>query len=137
MELGGDHSGWMKRPLTKAQRSAICQAAGAGIARMRARAGLTQDEVAEALGVGPEAVSRIERGVVDPGISRIVELAELFRCGVDELLISASGRHQEQAAEIAEELAKLPAKEREAVAAIVRQLGELLRPKAKRQVDKG
>ena len=104
---------------------------------MRARAGFTQDEVAEALGVGSEAVSRFERGLVDLGISRMVELAELFECGIGELLMESSNRPADQASVIASEIAALPAKERETIVAFVRQLAELLRPKGKRQADKG
>jgi transcriptional regulator with XRE-family HTH domain len=127
----------MKLPLEKDQRKAISKAAGAGIAAMRARARMTQDEVAEALGVGPEAVSRIERGVVDPGIPRLVELATLFDCGIAELLMGASPRASDQAGMMARDIANLSPKEREAIAGIVRQLATLLRPRGKRQADKG
>jgi len=127
----------MKLPLDKAQSKAVSRAAGAGIARMRARAGMTQEGVAEALGIGIEAVSRLERGVIEPGVARLVELAELFGCGVAELLIPASSRAIDQASAIAQEIAGLPPKEREALVAVVRQLVELLRSKGKRHADKG
>ena len=39
---------------------------GAAIREQRLAAGLSQDQLAEALDVGPEAVSRMERGVVSP-----------------------------------------------------------------------
>ncbi|MGS0735065.1 MULTISPECIES: helix-turn-helix transcriptional regulator [unclassified Pseudomonas] len=52
---------------------------GRAIAKQRIRSGLTQEEVAERLGVGNEAVSRIERGVVIPNIGRLLEFAALFR----------------------------------------------------------
>jgi transcriptional regulator with XRE-family HTH domain len=131
----------MKLPLSAAQRKQVSQAAGAGIARARARAGLTQHDVAEALDIGIEAVSRLERGVVDPSVTRLVELAELFGCGMPELLMPGSSRPDDQAMAIARDIAGLPPKEREAMAAIVRQLAEMLRPKqgkqTKRQADKG
>ncbi len=96
---------------------------------MRLRAGMTQDGVAEALGIGIEAVSRLERGVVDPGVPRLVELANLFECGIAELLMGASPRPTDQAALIAQDIASLAPKEREVVAAFVRQLADLLRAK--------
>ncbi|MBV7515889.1 helix-turn-helix domain-containing protein, partial [Pseudomonas sp. PDM25] len=51
---------------------------GRAIAKQRSRRGLTQEEVAERLGVGNEAVSRIERGIVMPNIERLLELAGIF-----------------------------------------------------------
>ena len=128
----------MKLPLTSAQRKQVAQAAGAGIARVRARSGLTQENVAEALGIGIEAVSRLERGVVDPSVSRLVELAELFGCGMEELLLPGSSRPADQAMAIAQEIGGLPPKDREALVQIVRHLVELLRAKQpKRHADKG
>ncbi len=128
----------MKLPLNAIQRKQVAQAAGAGIARLRARAGLTQENVAESLGIGIEAVSRLERGVVDPSVSRLVELAELFGCGMDELLLPGSSRPRDQAMAIAQEIAGLPPKDREALVQIVRQLVEMLRSKQpKRHADKG
>lgn len=127
----------MKLPFDKDQRKAISKAAGAGIAAMRARARMTQDEVAEALGVGPEAVSRIERGVVDPGVPRLVELAALFDCGVAELIMGASPRASDQGALIAGQIEDLTARERREIAGIVRQLADLLRAKGRRQADRG
>jgi transcriptional regulator with XRE-family HTH domain len=53
---------------------------GHAIAKERALAGLTQEQVAEALTIGKEAVSRIERGVTMPTVSRLVEFSELFGC---------------------------------------------------------
>ena len=104
---------------------------------MRARAGMTQEDVAEALGIGVEAVSRLERGVVDPGVPRLVELAHLFDCGVAELLMGASPRAVDQVGLIAQDIANLPAKEREAIAAIVKQIAALLRAKRGRQAERG
>ena len=128
----------MKLPLDKAQSKAVSQAAGAGIARMRINAGLTQEGVAEALGIGIEAVSRLERGVIEPGVARLVELAELFGCGVAELLVPASARVADQASAIAQLISGLPAKDRQALVEIVRNLAELLRSKqVKRHAEKG
>lgn len=55
---------------------------GKAIASRRVQAGLTQEEVAEVLGIGNEAVSRMERGTVMPTVGRLVALAEIFGCGV-------------------------------------------------------
>jgi transcriptional regulator with XRE-family HTH domain len=128
----------MKLPLDKAQRKFVAQAAGRGIANMRVHAGMTQEGVAEALGIGVDAVSRLERGVIEPGVARLVEFAELFQCGVADLLIPASDRPADQAAAIASELSELSPNDREAVVAIVKHLAELLRSKqGKGQSNRG
>jgi len=98
---------------------------------------MSQDEVAEALGIGPEAVSRLERGVVELSISRLIELAELFECGLDELLFQSSPRAVDQGLAIAREIESVPAKEREALLGIVMQLAQMLRGKRGRQADRG
>lgn len=53
---------------------------GAAIREQRLAAGLSQDQLAEALDVGPEAVSRMERGVVSPTIPKLAELANVLKC---------------------------------------------------------
>ena len=107
----------------------LTQAVGASIAAARERAGLTQDQVADMLGVGPQAVSRVERGTVIPNAVRLYELAEVFDCRVDELLISASDRAADQALAIARQIQSLAAAERQLVARMVSQLTEHLAPK--------
>ena len=122
----------MTLPYTQDQRRAIARAAGTAVARRRANADLSQDQVAEALGIGPEAVSRLERGVVELSVSRLVELAELFDCGLDELLFESSSRPADQGFAIAREIESVPAKEREALLGIVMQLAQILRGKRAR-----
>lgn len=107
----------------------LARAVGASIAAARERAGLTQDQVAEMLGVGPQAVSRVERGTVIPNAVRLYELAEVFDCRVDELLISASDRAADQALAIARQIQSLAAAERQFVAGVVSQLTEHLASK--------
>ena len=53
------------------------------------------------------SVSRIERGTVIPNIIRLVELAEIFGCGTDELLMEASPRAMDNAKYLYELLEKL------------------------------
>ena len=74
---------------------------GRAIARQRMRAELTQEEVAARLGIGNEAVSRIERGIVMPNVMRLLECAEIFGCDLAELLTEASHRPKEQALRMA------------------------------------
>ena len=49
--------------MTEIHQQHLAGRVGRAISKQRIRCGLTQEEVAERLGVGNEAVSRIERGV--------------------------------------------------------------------------
>ena len=46
----------------------------------------TQREVAAALGVKPSAVSKWERGLSKPRADKLVAIASLYGCTVDQLL---------------------------------------------------
>lgn len=52
----------------------------------RKKAGLTQAEVAKALGVSNAAVSLWENGETMPAGKRLLEIAKLYKCTVDKLL---------------------------------------------------
>lgn len=85
---------------------------GRAIARQRIAADLTQEQVAERLGIGNEAVSRMERGVVMPTIGRLAELADIFQCETADLLTEASNRASDQAHHLARLLSKVSANDR-------------------------
>jgi len=59
---------------------------GEAIKAHRARCKMTQEFVAEALGVTRQAVSKWENGSADPSTSNLIALAKLFGVSVDELL---------------------------------------------------
>lgn len=53
----------------------------------RLQAGLTQEEVAEALSVTKMAISKFETGQgSEPSISRLIQLADLYKVSVDQLI---------------------------------------------------
>lgn len=52
----------------------------------RARCGLTMKQVAESVGVHPNAVSRWESGEAEPSSSNLVALCKLYRCSPEYLL---------------------------------------------------
>lgn len=56
------------------------------IGSLRRGRGMTQEQLAEALGVTFAAVSKWERGVTTPELCYIVEMADLFETSVDALL---------------------------------------------------
>lgn len=100
---------------------------GRAIARQRMRSGLSQEEVAERLGIGNEAVSRIERGIVIPNIARLFDFASIFGCNAAELLTEASSRPDDQALQISQMLASLEDADRQLVMEMVGRLAAHLR----------
>lgn len=97
------------------------------IKRCRDQAGLTQDEVGEKLDIGLEAVSRMERGITVPTITRLAELADIFGCTLEDLIGNASTRIQDQAEHIAKLLATLPQEDRQMVVSVVEQITNRLK----------
>lgn len=63
--------------------------------------------MAELLGIGMEAVSRMERGIVVPTVVRLAELAQLFGCELADFLRETSNRPTEQSIVMSQQLAKL------------------------------
>ena len=58
---------------------------GKKIRQLRFKAGLTQEQLAEKLGIGPQSVSKWENAVAMPDISALPLLAEIFGVSIDEL----------------------------------------------------
>ena len=77
---------------------ALAKAIGRVVAKRRTARNMTQEYVAECLGVGYEAVSRIERGAIMPTIGKLVQLAGVFNCPIEELLVESSNRATDQGA---------------------------------------
>ena len=55
---------------------------------LRARRGLTQEQLAETLNVSRQSVSKWESGAADPSTSNLLALAKLFGVSAEELLKS-------------------------------------------------
>lgn len=106
----------------------LAEMVGKAIARNRIASDLTQEQVAERLGVGNEAVSRMERGLVMPTVARLAELADIFECDLPDLLTEASNRSSDQANYMNRLLTKLNNPDRAMVVEIVERLaGRLTR----------
>ena len=56
----------------------VLEQLGARIAALRRAKGLTQEMLAEKMGVSPQAVSKWERGASNPDLYLIPKLAEIF-----------------------------------------------------------
>lgn len=78
----------------------IRRTVGAAIAKKREQAGMSQEAVAEMLGIGHLSISRMERGVHNVTAERLILLAEIFACRADELLLPGSDRLVDQLGEL-------------------------------------
>lgn len=58
----------------------------ANIGRLRKERAMTQEQLADALGVSFAAVSKWERGVATPELKLIAEMADLFGISLDALV---------------------------------------------------
>lgn len=103
---------------------------GKAIGRQRNQAGFTQEQVAEHLNIGMEAVSRMERGIVVPTVVRLAELAQLFGCELADFLRETSNRPTEQGIVLSQQLARLDDADRTLLMETVERLVErLARPR--------
>ena len=59
---------------------------GANIKREREKAGFTQDQFSELLGIGSKSLSSIERGVVGISLSTLLRICEILHISANVLL---------------------------------------------------
>jgi DNA-binding XRE family transcriptional regulator len=71
------------------EQSAVKRSLGETIRAHRTRCQMTQEFVAESLGVSRQAVSKWEQGSSDPSTSNLLALAKLFGISAEELLREA------------------------------------------------
>ncbi|MBC6624646.1 helix-turn-helix transcriptional regulator [Pseudomonas sp.] len=108
--------------MSRTKSKQLAELVGQAIARQRIRCKLSQEQVAEKLGIGSEAVSRIERGVVMPNIERLIELATVFGCETADLLTEGSTRQEDQARRLQGLLSVLDSDDRTLVLEFVERL---------------
>lgn len=86
---------------------------GRSIADHRRLRGLTQEQVAERLGVEQETISRFERGATLPPLNRLLDLTEVLGVSLDAVLAGGPARQIDQASDIAARLSLLCEEDRE------------------------
>lgn len=72
------------------EKSIIQRSLGEELKAQRLRCKMTQEFVADALGVSRQAVSKWENGTVDPSTSNLLALAKLYGMSAEELLKSVA-----------------------------------------------
>jgi transcriptional regulator with XRE-family HTH domain len=108
--------------MKKQREDALAKKVGKAIADRRKAVSITQEELATTLDVGIEAISRMERGVIMPSITRLVEVAEALDCPVQSLLNVGSDRAVDYGIQLAKLLNQIKPKDREVLLSIVEQL---------------
>lgn len=73
------------------EKAADCKSLGEALKAHRLRCQMTQEFVAERLGVSRQAVSKWENGAADPSTSNLLALARLYGVDAAELLRSVTG----------------------------------------------
>lgn len=77
---------YMKSGAVRKEKSSIRKSLGEVLKQHREECHMTQEFVAEAIGVSRQAVSKWENGTSDPSTSNLIALAKLFKISAEELL---------------------------------------------------
>ena len=77
---------YIKSKDVRKEKEATRKSLGEAMQEHRTRCKMTQEFVAEALGVSRQAVSKWENGTSDPSTSNLIALAKLFGISAEELL---------------------------------------------------
>jgi transcriptional regulator with XRE-family HTH domain len=72
--------------------NAIQKKLGGRIVEFRRAAGLTQEQLAEKVGVTPVTISRLERGVTVPSLATLSKIGEALNAGMPDLFDFQRGR---------------------------------------------
>lgn len=79
----------------RAEKKEICRTLGEQLRAERTCCKMTQEFVAETLGVSRQAVSKWENGTADPSTANLLALAKLYGVSAEDLLRSAAGKEDE------------------------------------------
>jgi len=82
---------YLKSKDVRREKDVVAQSLGGVIKTHRTGCKMTQEFVAETLGVSRQAVSKWENGTSDPSTSNLIALAKLFGISAEELLKEITG----------------------------------------------
>lgn len=77
------------------EKKAVAKSLGEALKENRIRCQMTQEFVAETLGVSRQSVSKWENGSSDPNTSNLIALAKLYKISPEELLECATRTSEE------------------------------------------
>ena len=78
------------------EKKAVAKSLGEALKENRIRCQMTQEFVAETLGVSRQSVSKWENGSSDPNTSNLIALAKLYKISPEELLECATRTPEEE-----------------------------------------
>ena len=81
------------------EKKAVAKSLGEALKENRIRCQMTQEFVAETLGVSRQSVSKWENGSSDPNTSNLIALAKLYKVSPEELLECVTGMSKVENAE--------------------------------------
>lgn len=110
---GGKAAANEQRQAMTTQERICLKRIGDALSHARLERRMTQEEVAEKLGVNPETIGRFERGHTAPPLLRLFELATLYGVPPESLIAGGGGRSSDPAHDISSLLANLPPNDRE------------------------
>ena len=80
---------YLKSGEVRKEKAIVCRSLGEALKEHRIQNQMTQEFVAEHLGVSRQAVSKWENGTADPSTSNLLALAKLYNISAEELLQQA------------------------------------------------
>jgi transcriptional regulator with XRE-family HTH domain len=103
----------------KKQKNQLIVSLGAAIAERRKSKGLTQGQLAAALGIAQESLCLIETGENAPRIQRLQDIADVLSCSVADLFRKVSPETLKKGERIAEMIYALPVPFQDVVVSMV------------------
>jgi len=110
---------------------------GERFAELRRDRGMTQDQLAERLQVERETVSRFERGVTDPSMTKVLEICEVLEVPVASLITRVSANVSDYRVRIEAALQVCVPSDRELLCETLERLAERLGKQAVSDRDAG
>ena len=76
---------------------------GKNLKQLRQKKGMTQEQLAAALFVSYQTISKWEREDADPDIQMLIRIAKYFHCSIDELIGYGEDEEKETVSEMSSE----------------------------------
>lgn len=111
-----------KTPKKRREKTEISVSVGKAIATRRRLLRLTQQTLAEALGVEKVTVSRLESGEIAPTVDRLAALSKALNCAITDFFEEENMDTNQYAAAIAHMIHSLPADRQERVVRCVAEI---------------
>lgn len=115
--------------MTSATEESLTRQLGRHIRSRRRQLGLTQEQLAEMIGVGHQALSRIEQGKMAPKMDRLPCLAQSLQCSVADLFRPEDAQNSSASVVLTDVLSELSPEKQHFVVEHIRGLAYLLKLK--------